>query len=41
AGFTVEYIWGEDLEIPDDTYVERRATKLSLWGHKMVNGGMH
>jgi extradiol dioxygenase len=41
AGFTIEYIWGEDLEIPDDTYVERRATKLSVWGHKMTNGGMH
>jgi 2,3-dihydroxybiphenyl 1,2-dioxygenase len=41
AGFTLEYIWGEDLEIPDDTYVERKANKLSVWGHKQVNGGMH
>jgi 2,3-dihydroxybiphenyl 1,2-dioxygenase len=41
AGFTIEYIWGEDLEIPDGPYVERRATKLSLWGHKQPNGGSH
>jgi 2,3-dihydroxybiphenyl 1,2-dioxygenase len=41
GGFVIEYIWGEDLEVPDDTFVERRATKLSLWGHKMPNGAMH
>jgi extradiol dioxygenase len=41
AGFTIEYIWGEDLEIPDGPYVERKSSKLSMWGHKQVNGGMH
>jgi 2,3-dihydroxybiphenyl 1,2-dioxygenase len=41
AGFVIEYIWGEDLDIPNDSYVERRATKLSIWGHKMPNGPMH
>lgn len=41
AGFVIEYIWGEDLEIPDGPYVERRSAKLSLWGHKMPNGPMH
>ncbi|HMG41442.1 MAG TPA: VOC family protein [Acidimicrobiales bacterium] len=38
AGFTIEYIWGEDLDVPDGPYVERRAGKLSLWGHKRPSG---
>jgi extradiol dioxygenase len=38
AGFVIEYIWGEDLEIPDEPYVERKADKLSVWGHR---GPMH
>src|SRR5262249_14534320 len=41
AGFTIECIWGEDLDIPDDTYVEAQSGRLSLWGHKQVNGGVH
>jgi len=38
AGFTIEYIWGEELDVPDSPYVERRADKLSLWGHHAPNG---
>jgi extradiol dioxygenase len=41
AGFTVEYIWGEDLDIPHDTYVERQSARLSLWGHKLPDGSTH
>lgn len=41
AGFVIEYIWAEELDIPEDTYVERRSSKLSVWGHKMPNGPMH
>jgi 2,3-dihydroxybiphenyl 1,2-dioxygenase len=41
AGFVIEYIWAEELDIPDGPYVERRAGKLSVWGHKMPNGPMH
>ena len=41
AGFVTEYIWAEELDMPHDAHVERRATKLSAWGHKMPNGPMH
>jgi extradiol dioxygenase len=41
AGFTIEYIWGEDLDVLDAPYVERRADRLSIWGHRTPNGNPH
>lgn len=38
AGFVLEYIWGEDLEVPDESSVERRASAPSIWGHQRRNG---
>jgi extradiol dioxygenase len=41
AGFTIECIWGEELDIRDDTYVESQSSRLSIWGHKQVGSGVH
>lgn len=41
AGFTIECIWGEDLDVLDAPYVERRADRLSVWGHRTPNGTPH
>jgi 2,3-dihydroxybiphenyl 1,2-dioxygenase len=38
TGFVIEYIWGEDLEIPEGTYIEGMADELSVWGHRRPDG---
>jgi 2,3-dihydroxybiphenyl 1,2-dioxygenase len=39
TGGLLEYIWGAP-EMPEETFYERAAEKLSVWGHKLVVDGL-
>lgn len=38
AGFDIEFIWSENVEVPDETYVEGSAARISVWGHRSPTG---
>jgi len=38
SGFPVEYLWGGAEDTPSHPFVEGRPQRLSVWGHKFLDG---